>query len=219
MDVSAGRPRPWLTIWFHPRQAVRNAIGVVRPEVLLLPVILFGVFSVADEPKDLSYLASLAPFWRWLVILVLGVVIGLFWLFVGSLLTWWIGRGLGGGARIGEVQIAVSFGTIPLVAIQVFSFIVGRVAPDVQAEGIDLSTMSLGELVSIGLAPVMALVGFALAIWFTTISCRALSEVQGYSAWRAFATYLIVGVISLLLIAVVAVPIALFTYSTGTLTF
>jgi uncharacterized membrane protein YidH (DUF202 family) len=184
---------PFLTIWTRPRATIRGIVDT-NPFLHVVPLAMAGgvvqaidraIQRNAGDAFSLPAIIALAVF--------LGPIGGLIGLFVGGWFTRTAGRWLGGHATPEQVRAAIAWSfipvlaTIPILIIQIGFF------------GRDLFTQSNVTVDSDRfLAVVLMVTGVleaVLGIWSFVILLKCVGEVQGFSAWKALGSLILIGLV------------------------
>jgi hypothetical protein len=200
MTSESTPPRPVSThraVWTKPRLAVRQLVEGDAARIVIAVAWLSGVLVVLQAA---ALRRSLSPGWGGLVLvfaLTAGPLMGFAWFGLAGSLLASAGRLLGGKADASDTRVALACGALPeLLALPLWPAV--------------LATYGLQVLTTSVAAPAAGLLAFAalqafLLGWAWLLRLAALSEVNGFSVWRALATVLLT-----LLAAVLAVAVAVF---------
>ncbi len=165
---------------------------------------LSGIVNALDKASLRNAGDKMDTLTIWVFSFIGGPIGGILTLFLGGFLVRWTGKFLGGQGTSEHLRAAFSWTSVPLIA----SF------PLLLAEAVFLgdemfksSTPIFDKLTDDNLVLLFTLLavyvtGFVLSIWSVCLMIITISEVQGFSKWRAFAN-LIISVL------VVIVPIIL----------
>jgi hypothetical protein len=181
---------PFLTIWTRPRVTIRRIVDT-NPSLHVVPLAMAGgviqtidraVQRNAGDVLSLPAIIALAVF--------LGPFGGLIGLFVGGWFTRTTGRWLGGRATPEQVRAAIAWSfipglaTIPILIVQIGFF------------GRDLFTQSKLTVGSDSFLTVVLMVTgvleVVLGIWSFVILLKCVGEVQGFSAWKALGSLILI---------------------------
>jgi hypothetical protein len=181
---------PFLTIWTRPRATIRGIVDT-NPLLHVVPLAMAGgviqtidraVQRNAGDVLSLPAIIALAVF--------LGPFGGLIGLFVGGWFTRTAGRWLGGHATPEQVRAAIAWSfipglaTIPILIVQIGFF------------GRDLFTQSKLTVGSDSFLTVVLMVTgvleVVLGIWSFVILLKCVGEVQGFSAWKALGSLILI---------------------------
>jgi hypothetical protein len=191
--IDPAAENPFLTIWTRPRATIRGIVDT-NPLLHVVPLAMAGgvvqtidraVQRNAGDVLSLPAIIALAVF--------LGPIGGLIGLFVGGWFTRTAGRWLGGHATPEQVRAAIAWSfipglaTIPILIVQIGFF------------GRDLFTQSKLTVDSDSFLTVVLMVTgvleVVLGIWSFVILLKCVGEVQGFSAWKAFGSFILIGLV------------------------
>ena len=200
--------RLW-TIWYKPRATVRQGLENPSPLFEMIVAAFFGITTFLENAKQEHFGDDWSLGLLFTLALIVGPLVGVFSLYVISSLLHWTGRLFGGRATYAELRTAVAHGWIPFVwtgTLQAILFaLYGRQTFSISSPS-DIGDFAFLKGIFLGLLPIWILLG----VWIVVISVQCLSEAQGFSAWLAFANYLLSFVVMIvagiiLVIAVVSV--------------
>ncbi len=200
-EVTAG-PNPWFSMWTRPRRTLKHVLAD-DPEYWIFGLgAISGVSEALDRAStkslgdDISLPALLA------IAVVLGAISGVVSIYLYGFLVTWTGRWLGGKASNLEVRTALALpnviaGWSLLLWIPLFVFL-----------GNDMFTTEMPRLEANPeldwLVRGVFAIEIVLGVWYVVVALQCLSEVQGFSAWRALANAIVA-------ILVVAGPVIMIT--------
>ena len=191
-------PKPWKTIWLHPRDTVRRIVADDPSYGVVLLACLSGVSSVLDR-ASFRNLGDQVPLATILILAcTLGPLIGLLSLWAASHLVRWTGNWLGGSASRTHIKTAMAWALVPVV------FALLLLVPELILFREEVFTSGTPSIDS-NLAPALALflLEIVLGVWSLVLACHTVAEVQGFrSAWRGLGNILLPGVVVLVLILV-----------------
>ena len=181
---------PWLALWTHPRQVIREIVDH-RPQYLVLPLaIAAGAFEVLNQVLFRRAAAGVPGPLILIAALALGGLLGSIGLYVFGWLYRWVGSWLGGQGSAEQMRAAIAWAGVPSLVGGVLGLLAG-------AAGIRQG-LGIGVLV---------IVGLILGVWKLVISCQMLGEVHRFSAWKGFGTLSIPGALLVVpLMAAIAIP-------------
>jgi Yip1 domain len=205
IDLSA--ENPFLTIWTRPRATIRGIVDT-NPFLHVIPLALVrGIVQTIDRAVQQNAGVALSLPTILALAVFLGPLGGLIGLFVGGWFTRTSGRWLGGSATPEQVRAAIAWSsvpdlaTIPILMIQIGLF--GREMFTLQKPTIWSDPLHGAILVVSGLLEAV------LGIWSFVILLKCVGEVQGFSAWRALGSFILIGVIIIVPIMLLLVLVLL----------
>ncbi len=180
---------PYLSIWLHPRETIRDIIETDVKRGFLVLCVLYG-FPMALSFAQSFSLASIVPLWA---ILLAGVILSPFLGYLGinisTCLLKLTGKWLGGEGSYQTIRAAVAWSNLPnvltvatwLVEIAVFGgFVFCQEFSEAYFTGYQSGVIFL-----------VFLVQSITSIWGLILLLKALGEVQGFSTWKALLNVLI----------------------------
>jgi hypothetical protein len=198
---------PWVSVWTRPRETVRYLLETDPERMVLVLATLGGISQLLDQASTRNAGDTFPATTVVLLAILLGPAIGLFSLFLGSVLVAWTGRWMGGAGSARQLRTAIAWANVPMVA--------GLLVwiPLVLGVGEEMFTSYTPRLEA---SPVLALmvlllgmVGIILAIWSLVILLKGVGEVQGFSAWKALGNLLLAFLVVLVPIVLMAVVAAI----------
>lgn len=167
-EKQMARMRPWIDIWFKPREVIRAVANSTSTSTALLMAASGGavsyIFSLAVNPFAMLFVT---PFW-FAASLVFAGLIGIFQLYAVSFLVFTTGTWLGGSASFREIRSVFAWRSAAVALL----LLVG-------AGG------AIAALLSGTFFGVVLLYTILASFWILIIGIRMLSEVQGFSVWKA----------------------------------
>jgi hypothetical protein len=207
--IDLSRENPFLTIWTRPRATIRAIVDTDPTYRVLALTSASGIVGAlnnaaqrnAGDRLPVSAILGMA--------IVVGPIGGLIGLYVGAWFLGLSGRWLGGRADSEDIRSALAWSAVPtLVVIPIWII-------QLAVFGHEMFTSAMP---SVEANPLLYIVVIAtavaetvLAIWSFVIVLKTLGEVQGFSAWRAFGSMLLITLI--ILIPLVVLAIVLFSLS------
>jgi Yip1 domain len=203
-EIDLSVDNPFLTIWTRPRATIR-AIVNTDPHRHIVPLaILGGIVQTLDRASQRNAGDKL-PFAAILgMAMLLGPVGGLLSLFVGGWFLGLTGRSLGGRARPEQLRAAIAWSFVPVLAtIPIWIIQLGFFGRELFTR----ETPTLDANPTLGLVLLATgMLEAALGLWSFVILLKGVGEVQGFSAWKALISLVLIG---LAIILLVFVPIVL----------
>ncbi len=191
---------PFFTIWTRPRATIRGIVET-DPTWHVVPIVMLAAISQAlqrastrNAGDQLSLSAIL------IVAIVVGPLVALGGLYVVGWLLGLTGRWLSGRARPEQIRAAIAWSSVPTLA-SLPIWIVG-----LALLGQELFTTKTPTIDAHPVLGYLRLTGFVVASllrgWAFMVLLKCVGEVQGFSAWRALGSLL-------LMVVVVALPIVM----------
>jgi len=200
---------PWLELWLHPRQVTRWFLhsGAPLKNALLLAVIagVLSAFNTASGGNwgDESSLPMLV-----VRAVLTGGAAGLLGYYVGAFFLRWVGSWFGGEGSTEDMRVVI--GQISSRASILLAMLL---IPELLIAGTELFTTATPNLDADStrstLLAVVLFIESALGFWLFIVTLHAIGEAHGFSAWKALAVELILGVaIFIVLFAVLMIVFA-----------
>lgn len=190
---SRGGVNPILSIWLNPRATLRRVLS----ESSEISIVLLALMSGYDSALSMSSLGNAGDQLDITSILLGGIVSAIFlgglFVYLGALILKGIGVFLDGTATLKEIRFALAWSAIP----NLFSLVLFLIS--IMYFGVELfrtnSMIIESNIYHTIWLFTFVIVGVVTFIWSKIILLICLSEVQGYSLWKAFLNVLIPWVI------------------------
>ena len=170
---------PLVSIWTRPRATIRSIVGTDPTRYVLVLAALAGVRQALNEMTISQLGDEFGPAGLIILALGAGAVAGMVGLYLAAWLFEVTGRWLGGTARARELRAALAWGGVPLVAALLV------VALEVLLYGQAIFTSALPSLNQKPVFLALRVVESVLSIWALVLLLKCVSEVQGFSIWKA----------------------------------
>ncbi|MCU0492066.1 MAG: YIP1 family protein [Chloroflexaceae bacterium] len=184
---SMGFTNPLVTMWYSPRQTMRQVLNSEPGRFVLILAVLNGIASalnnaVTNNMGDQFELLFILGF-----SLSGGVVGGLLSLYLFGFLLHWTGRWLGGAGSAAELRAAFAWSALPTIASLPLWFLAMAVL------GNDLFTSTTS---GINVPQALFLLGFMLLlfvafVWNLVLAVLLVAETHRISVWRSMGTWLL----------------------------
>jgi hypothetical protein len=198
---------PWLMMWVRPRATIRAIVDSDPKRLNVLLVSIAGIHVALDEFSGLQLGSSLSIPAIFALSVVVGPVVLLGLWYLMAILLKWTGGWIGGTASLVNIRSATAWSYVPYVLLALLWI------PKLLVFGPDLFTGSLetfrGDLVQSAIYFALLLVQVVVSVWYVFIYCKALGEVQGFSAWKAFGNSLLAALVLIVPIIVIAFVVGL----------
>src|SRR5579863_2215555 len=166
-----GARSPWVSVWFSPRLTIERLVAT-RPTYLVWPLAILG--TVASLYNQISVIDGATYLLNWqlaLGLVLLGILVGIAWLYLAGLLLSWIGRLLGGRAPALHLRAAFAWSSVPTI----LGFIV------IVAIGAANGRGTAQDLVPLLVA--------ASSLWSLIVFLLMLGRIEHFGFWRTILTY------------------------------
>jgi hypothetical protein len=180
---------PWLSIWTSPRKTIAEIVSTNPSYGFVFLCFIYGFSGILNSTQRVA--AGGSSSWGIVLIAAIaGVFLGYLSFTIFSFLITWTGKLCGGKAKYKEVRAAVAWSNVPVIVdlLLWFSLImfVGTALPSENMA--QVSTINEGNAIVVPQSPLLLTIGFlrlALSLWSVVIFISGLSEVQGYSVFKA----------------------------------
>ncbi len=174
---------PWFRIWINPRRTIRRIVDIAPGKGFLWLSLIYGFPVLMQIAQSLS----LALYFSWPVILITALIFAVFIGMLGITITagllTWVGKWIGGVGSFTQVRAVVAWSNLPVIvtALTWIAWIF-----------IFKGTLFYDGFLSTGFAGMaktlimsFAILQFAASLWSFVLLLITLSEVQGFSVWKA----------------------------------
>lgn len=181
---------PWLSIWFHPQQAIKQVVQQRPRRGVLLLAIIGGISIVLMEVMALFEFKALSPEFA-LFALVAGSILGVFGLYLNAALLRLSGILLGGAASQQNLRAALAWAQTPLAVslVIMLAMMATAFAWPLAAEANDTAKLVL----ALGL-----IVAAILNLWAIFLSIRTIGAVQSFGFFRSVLNLILAIVLALI---------------------
>ena len=183
---------PWLNIWVRPKATIRFILDTNPKCVIIWLAIIGGMISSLAwlGYTWISYPSeqNIQHILYFILILVGGALLGLFYLYVGGWLYQLTGSWIGGKGTFIDLKCAVGWSHYPLIVSNMISF------------------LSLLAIPNLWTQTIFGMVDIVTMIWGFLVFLNLVAEAHRFSAWKALLTF----VIALILLFVAIMIISLF---------
>lgn len=174
---------PWFSMWLHPRRTIRQIVETDPERLVLLLAAVGGIAQALANAESKSNGDKVSLTSVLLISLILGPLMGVFSLWLGSIILRWTGGWIGGQADARRVRTALAWANVP----QIWSLLLW--IPALLLFGAELFTKATPIIEASSLLSALYLVfsiGTAvIGVWSFVVFLHSLGEVQGFSAWKA----------------------------------
>jgi signal peptidase I len=172
MTPDEGAPSPWITVWFSPRLTIERLVAT-RPTYFVWLLAIVG--TVASLYNQISVIDGATYLLNWqlaLGLVLLGILVGIAWLYLAGLVLSWIGSLLGGRAPALHLRTVFAWSALPTI----LGFVVIVAIGAANGRGIVLD--------------IVPLVVAASSLWSLVVFLLMLGRVEHFGFWRTILTYL-----------------------------
>ena len=172
MTPDEGARSPWITVWFSPRLTIERLV-MTRPTYFVWLLAITG--TIASLYNQISVIDGATYLLNWqlaLGLVLLGIFVGVAWLYLAGVLLSWIGGLLGGRAPALHLRAAFAWSAVPTI----LGFIVILAIGAANGRGIALD--------------IVPLVVAASALWSLVVFLLMLGRIEHFGFWRTILTYL-----------------------------
>ena len=174
---------PWFSMWLHPRRTIRQIVETDPERLVLLLAAVGGIAQALANAESKSNGDKVSLTSVLLISLILGPLMGVFSLWLGSIILRWTGGWIGGQADARRVRTALAWANVP----QIWSLLLW--IPALLLFGAELFTKATPIIEASSLLSALYLVfSIGTAViggWSFVVFLHSLGEVQGFSAWKA----------------------------------
>ncbi|WP_256446055.1 Yip1 family protein [Hahella sp. HN01] len=184
------RLNPWFSIWLRPRATMQQLAQSASDKSVFVMAGMAGMINMLYRISDnkLSTKGDFDGVWPWA--LLAGLVEGLLIVYLGSELIRWTGRLLNGRASYSDIRKAMAWSYIPFFATALF-FLTGCLILDIGLFDFYLAIAD-GELEFWIIFIAVSAIRIVFGIWGFVVFLKCLGQVQGFSAWKALANWVMV---------------------------
>ncbi len=174
---------PWLEIWVRPKETIRKIITVDPKYKYWILCVLYGLPMGLNMAQS-SSLAAHVPMWAVVIgALIVSGLLGWIGITVTTALLFWTGKWIGGTGRFDTVRTAVAWSNVPNIITTITWVAL------IAVFGTQLFCKDFAETPFFGYEAGTVFLVFLLqsiaSIWGFIMLLNGLSEVQGFSLWRA----------------------------------
>jgi hypothetical protein len=188
--TSALTANPWFSIWTRPRATIRRIVDEDPERAVLVLAGMGGFAQMLNRASSRSLGDDLPVSGIFLVAAIAGPVVGIASLYVAGWLLKLAGDGIGGRGSVVDIRAALAWSNVPIIWALIL------VALELALLGEELFTTATPRLDESPMLVLgflgLALIELIIGIWALVIFLKCLGEVQGFSAWKALGSVLIV---------------------------
>lgn len=207
---------PWINMWFHPKQTIREIVDTNPRHRFIVLSALYGWMICLYYAQALSLGVSY-QLWQILVgSLVLCIPFGAISILFTTLLIYLTGKIIRGQATFIEVRAAVSWSNVT----SILNVLITLVLVTMFQELLFIQGISTGPTTD-GISQFIFLImiaEIAISVWRLILIIGSVSEVQRFSLWMGFLNLLFVFIV-LLILNYLGQRILMVTSNSSTLSF
>lgn len=187
--MNSAELNPWFAMWTKPRAAIQQVVDN-NPGYLVKTLACISGFSSLINLAVNQHLGDKYPLYViFLMAIILGSLLGFLILYVGGSIIRLTGMWMGGLASLKNIQAALAWSNIPII------WALALRVPELMLFRMELFTSETPVLNSNPYLAILML-GFGLAelvigLFGFIVLFKCLSQVQGYSIWKAILNIII----------------------------
>lgn len=182
---------PWLHLWTRPRATLRSILNRDPKRVIIWLAIIGGIFSSLSFIDMHALSRTKFSILFFIVLVVIGAVIGIIHLYFSGWLLKLTGSWLGGKGTFTDVKCAVGWSNYPFIVVNIFSILVALSTP------------------LIWLQLTLSLIMLILLVWAFVIFMKLIGEAHQFSAWKGLLAFLIAIVLIFVVFMIIALLVPL----------
>ncbi len=187
--------KPWISIWIKPKQTVRAIINYNIKYRFFVLSFLYGLPTVLQMAQNFSLGSVFALPAIILICLIMAPLLGALGLIICTALLTWTGRWLGGKSSFMEMRCAVSWtNATNLVSVAVWVALIAQFKEVIFYEGFVRMPMTAMEA---GFLSIYFLIQLTVAVWSFILLLYGVSEVHGFSVWKALLNIVIAFIVGI----------------------
>ncbi len=199
---------PFLSIWTRPRETIRRIVDT-DPTKYVIALTLSSGLVTSVVLLIASGLVSSLPLLTVLgIAIVLGPVANIIFLYIGSAMWRLTGRWLGGRASPQEARAAWAWSSWPTMFSTALLAPIRMVLDGIPGAPNTFEISSALFKILWGGYPALAT---SMQLWTTVIMLKCFAEVHRFSAWRAWAAFIIWSFVIAILLACIVVALGTLT--------
>jgi len=185
----------------HPRTTMREILDAPRDRTILLLVFLASLSALIGNGNKSARGSLEQVRYQWWIILcavIVGFLIMVLLFYFFAWVAYMAGKFLEGTGSHADIRLALAWGLAPIIFALLWRLPARLFGPAPETgvrltEGIwhiEQSRMSGGCLIAL----VFGVLELTLFLWYLVVGSRTIAEAHRFSAWRGFATLLIVAI-------------------------
>jgi len=207
---------PWWRIWIQPRQTIRYLIETDPKMHFWVLVFFYGIIRAIDLGMQAQLGESFTPSQVAMFILVAGPLSGILGIYFTGALLELVSRLLGGQAEGQHIRMVLAWATIPMVVLVILGFLPLVVmfganvfgGADPQIQPLFFGRGGTAEFLGMDLLDWQVSMELLGSLYYLVLVVIGLSEVQGFSLWKAAGTvFVVIGGLLLSLLCVTTISL------------
>lgn len=180
---------PWLSIWTQPRKTIRSIVASNPKYGFIILSIIYGLPFAFNLVQNFGF-SPKVPTWAILIgSLVASPFLGMIGITISAFFLQLVGRLIGGKGSFLNVRAAVAWSNLPnVLSIVVTLFLLGIFGGQIFCQ--DFAQMQFTGYRA-GVLFLAMLIETIISIWGFILLLCTLSEVHGFSIWRAILSVVI----------------------------
>lgn len=176
---------PFITMWRRPRATIRAVVAIAPKYMVSSLASLAGIGQALDNASSLNTGARAGVLGTLFVAMIAGPIGGMFALWLVGWIVEQVGRLLGGQASRNAVRAALAWSMVPVIWALLLWI------PKILVFGdeifmSDMTSVDTNPFAAFALM-VFLVLDVGAALWTFVLMGKSLSEVEGFSVWRAAA--------------------------------
>jgi len=176
---------PFITMWRRPRATIRAVVAIAPTYMVSSLASLAGIGQALDRASSLNLGARGGALGTLFVAMIAGPIGGMFALWIVGWIIEQVGRLLGGQASRNAVRAALAWSMVPLIW-ALLLWIPKLLLFGDEIFMSDMTSVDTNPFAAFALL-VFVVLDVAAALWTFVLMGKSLSEVEGFSVWRALA--------------------------------
>ena len=194
---------PFLSVWLHPKQTARYVIEQKSLFYVIMLVIFGYIASAFSGFENTELYPDFSYVWIFLIVLILGPILGIIMMFITSGITFFVGKLLKGTGSFWDIFKACSLSSIPAIITGPLYILWMFVSPESFFYATETSAFAI----------VMGIIMIVIAIWSVVIIVAAVAEAHQFSIMRSIVTLIIPAILLVIFIFVVIAVIMLIIFA------
>ena len=202
MSALGFKSNPWISMWTHPRATIQSIIDSDPERSVLLLASLTGISQALDK-ASIKNAGDDLPLSLILATSFAGIISGVIGLYIFGFLIKHASAWLGGKADGEKSRAAIAWSNVPTVWALLLWI------PQLALFGNELFSATTPRMDSHPFVVLgFGIIDITIAIWTLVLLCKAIGQINGFSAWRGLGACLIA-------VSLIVVPIIVIAFAVG----